>query len=48
MNRMEEDEKEEEEKVGWRGPREQPSEIPMKRRIFNKNNLVSFPSIQPI
>ena len=40
MNRMEEGEKEEEEKVGWRGPREQPSEIPMKRRIFSKNNLV--------
>ena len=32
----------EEEKVGWRGPREQPSEIPVKRRIFRKNNLVRF------
>ena len=40
MNRMEEDEKGEEEKVGWRGPREQPGEIPVKRRIFSKNNLV--------
>ena len=40
MNRMEEDEKGEEEKMGWRGPREQPSEIPMKRRIFSKNNMV--------
>ena len=48
MNQMEEDEKEA--KVGWRGPREQPSEIPAKRRIFSKNNLVltSLPSIQPI
>ena len=32
--------KEEEGKVRWRGPREQPSEIPMKRNIFSKNNLV--------
>ena len=40
LNRIEEDEKGEEEKVGWRGPREEPSEIPMKRKIFCKNNLV--------
>ena len=30
----------EEGKEGWRGPREQPSEIPVERKIFKKNNLV--------
>ena len=40
MIRMEEDEKEEEEKVGWRGPREEASEIPAQRRIVSKKNLV--------
>ena len=36
----EKNEKEEERKVGWRGPREQPSEIPVRRKILNKNDLV--------
>ena len=49
MNRTEDNKKE---KVGWRGPREEPSEIAARRRIFSKNNLVisftTFPSIQPI
>ena len=40
MNRIEDNEKEEEEKVGWRGPREEASEIPAQRRIVSKKNLV--------
>ena len=40
MNRIEDNEKEEEEKVGWRGPREEASEIPAQRRIISKKNLV--------